>query len=259
MRCCCTTDGLQSMDMHLWLLSMRTMFGGMLRISQVERVQLQGHNLWFRPSGLHTTAWDLRVLCAVQTREGFQGRHRFSCRWKILYVKPGPWLYLTVWSEDAACDCGQLDSFEGWQVHCFNFAADVVWALQSFRCEFCPWDFAWHHWRDWILGGVDSLPQISTECPAEGNDASYRGWKHWRGTFFLGAYMDQQQKGMQPPYIRLVDGALLPAPLMGDKVEWLKGPLSPGEVTNILKGFLQCSDHNLTSHSLEGHDIELGC
>jgi hypothetical protein len=63
--------------------------------------------------------------------------------------------------------------------------------------------------------------------------------------------MDQQQKGMQPPYIRLVDGALLPAPLMGDKVEWLKGPLSPGEVTNILKGFLQCSDHNLTSHSLK--------
>ena len=90
------------------------------------------------------------------------------------------------------------------------------------------------------------------ECPAEGNGASYRGWKHWRGTFFLGAYMDnQQQKGMQPPYIRLVDGALLPAPLMGDKVEWLKRPLSPGEVTNILKGFLQCSDHNLTSHSLK--------
>ena len=72
------------MDMHLCL-----------RISQIERIQLQVHNLLFRPLGLHTTFFleggrfiqvctlrhgILGVLCAVQTPEGFQTRHRFSCR-----------------------------------------------------------------------------------------------------------------------------------------------------------------------------------
>ena len=49
----------------------------------------------------------------------------------------------------------------------------------------------------------------------------------------------------------LVQGALMPAPCMGDRVSWLKRPLSPGEVTNILKGFLQCEDPALSSHSLK--------
>ena len=44
---------------------------------------------------------------------------------------------------------------------------------------------------------------------------------------------------------------LLPAPALGEHVAWLKRPLSPGEVTNILKGFLQCGDQNLSSHSLK--------
>ena len=49
----------------------------------------------------------------------------------------------------------------------------------------------------------------------------------------------------------LVQGALLPAPSLGDRVEWMKRPLSLGEVTNILKGFLNCADRNLSSHSLK--------
>ena len=49
----------------------------------------------------------------------------------------------------------------------------------------------------------------------------------------------------------LVQGALVPAPSIGDHVSWLQRPLSPGEVTNILKGFLACSDGNLSSHSLK--------
>ena len=49
----------------------------------------------------------------------------------------------------------------------------------------------------------------------------------------------------------LIQGALLPAPLLGDKVSWLKRPLSPGEVTNILKGFLGIDDAALSSHSLK--------
>ena len=53
------------------------------------------------------------------------------------------------------------------------------------------------------------------------------------------------------PTSGLVQGALLPAPSLGDRVEWMKRPLSPGEVTNILKGFLNCSDKNLSSHSLK--------
>ena len=53
------------------------------------------------------------------------------------------------------------------------------------------------------------------------------------------------------PTSGLVQGALLPAPALGEHVAWLKRPLSPGEVTNILKGFLQCSDQNLSSHSLK--------
>ena len=49
----------------------------------------------------------------------------------------------------------------------------------------------------------------------------------------------------------LVDGALVPAPFVGDTMHWMKRPLSPGEVTAILKGFLQCDDTSLSSHSLK--------
>ena len=44
----------------------------------------------------------------------------------------------------------------------------------------------------------------------------------------------------------LVDGALVPAPLIGAAVQWMKRPLSPSEVTAILKGFLQCDDSALS-------------
>ncbi|CAL1131406.1 unnamed protein product [Cladocopium goreaui] len=53
------------------------------------------------------------------------------------------------------------------------------------------------------------------------------------------------------PTSRVVDGALMPAPLMGDSVQWLKRPLAPGEISGILKNFLKSSDENLTSHSLK--------
>lgn len=53
------------------------------------------------------------------------------------------------------------------------------------------------------------------------------------------------------PTSGLVDGALMPAPLMGESVQWLRRPLTPMEVSNILKGFLGCSDQSLTSHSLK--------
>ena len=43
----------------------------------------------------------------------------------------------------------------------------------------------------------------------------------------------------------------MPAPLMGDSVQWLKRPLAPGEISGILKNFLKSSDENLTSHSLK--------
>ena len=49
----------------------------------------------------------------------------------------------------------------------------------------------------------------------------------------------------------LVQGALMPAPCLGDRVAWMKRPLSPGEVTNILKGFLSSDDPALSSHSLK--------
>ena len=49
----------------------------------------------------------------------------------------------------------------------------------------------------------------------------------------------------------LVQGALMPAPCLGDRVTWMKRPLSPGEVTNILKGFLSSDDPALSSHSLK--------
>ena len=53
------------------------------------------------------------------------------------------------------------------------------------------------------------------------------------------------------PTSGIVDGALMPAPLMGDSVQWLKRPLAPGEISGILKNFLKSSDENLTSHSLK--------
>ena len=49
----------------------------------------------------------------------------------------------------------------------------------------------------------------------------------------------------------LIQGALQPAPVLGDRVSWLSRPLSPGEVTNILKGFLGSEDCTVSSHSLK--------
>ena len=49
----------------------------------------------------------------------------------------------------------------------------------------------------------------------------------------------------------LMQGALMPAPCLGDTVSWMKRPLTPGEVSNILKGFLACDDPALSSHSLK--------
>jgi hypothetical protein len=60
------------------------------------------------------------------------------------------------------------------------------------------------------------------------------------------------------PTSGLAQGALMPAPCMGDRVSWLKRPLSPGEVTNTLKGFLQCEDPGPVESQLESNDIELG-
>jgi hypothetical protein len=48
-----------------------------------------------------------------------------------------------------------------------------------------------------------------------------------------------------------IDGALMPAPSLGAFPSWLQRPLSPGEVTNILRGFLKSDDGSLTSHSLK--------
>ena len=53
------------------------------------------------------------------------------------------------------------------------------------------------------------------------------------------------------PTSGMVQGALMPAPTVGDTVNWMKRPLSAGEVTNILKAFLQSNDPCLSSHSLK--------
>ena len=53
------------------------------------------------------------------------------------------------------------------------------------------------------------------------------------------------------PTSGMVQGALMPAPTAGDTVNWMKRPLSAGEVTNILKAFLQSNDPCLSSHSLK--------
>ena len=53
------------------------------------------------------------------------------------------------------------------------------------------------------------------------------------------------------PVSGLVSGALMPAPIVGDHIAWMKRPLSAGEVTNILKGFLDTTDPSLSSHSLK--------
>ena len=48
-----------------------------------------------------------------------------------------------------------------------------------------------------------------------------------------------------------VQGALMPAPVVGDTVNWMQRPLSAGEVTNILKAFVRSDDPCLSSHSLK--------
>ena len=48
-----------------------------------------------------------------------------------------------------------------------------------------------------------------------------------------------------------VQGALCPAPKVGDFVTWLKRPLSASEISAILKSFLDCDDPDLSSHSLK--------
>ena len=53
------------------------------------------------------------------------------------------------------------------------------------------------------------------------------------------------------PTSGIVKGALLPAPMFGEKAEWSARPLSTGEVTSILKGFLKSDDQDLSSHSLK--------
>ena len=53
------------------------------------------------------------------------------------------------------------------------------------------------------------------------------------------------------PTSGLVEGAMMPAPIIGDHVAWMKRPLSAGEVSDILKGFLNSADPSLSSHSLK--------
>lgn len=53
------------------------------------------------------------------------------------------------------------------------------------------------------------------------------------------------------PVSGLIDGAFMPCPAVADSVNWLKRPLTPAEVTNIIRSFLQSSDDNLTSHSIK--------
>lgn len=48
-----------------------------------------------------------------------------------------------------------------------------------------------------------------------------------------------------------LNSAFMPAPAIGDKISWLRRPLTAAEVTAILRGFLACQDENLTSHSLK--------
>ena len=43
----------------------------------------------------------------------------------------------------------------------------------------------------------------------------------------------------------------MPAPVVGDTVNWMQRPLSAGEVTNILKAFVRSDDPCLSSHSLK--------
>jgi hypothetical protein len=67
----------------------------------------------------------------------------------------------------------------------------------------------------------------------------------------MGSFLDCKQEGMWPPYLGSVQGALVPAPIVGDCVSWMKRPLSAGEVMNTLKGFPQSNDSSLSSHSLK--------
>ena len=53
------------------------------------------------------------------------------------------------------------------------------------------------------------------------------------------------------PTSGMIQGAMMPAPILGDRLEWMKRPLSAGEVTGILKGFLKIDDSSLSSHSLK--------
>ena len=59
------------------------------------------------------------------------------------------------------------------------------------------------------------------------------------------------RKACDLPTSGLISGALMPTPMVGDYVSWMRRPLSAGEVTGILKGFLQTNDQLLSSHSLK--------
>lgn len=52
-----------------------------------------------------------------------------------------------------------------------------------------------------------------------------------------------------------IGGAFMPAPAISDKVEWLKRPLTPSEMTNVLRGCLDSIDSDLSSHSLKATNI----
>lgn len=68
----------------------------------------------------------------------------------------------------------------------------------------------------------------------------------------MGGQLDSKSKSVWPAHIRAGrwshDAGSNP---WRDFVDWMKRPLSAGEVTGILKGFLKCDDGSLSSHSLK--------
>lgn len=75
-----------------------------------------------------------------------------------------------------------------------------------------------------------------------GSGLSEVGWIHvW--------VMNRKEVGL--PTSGEINGALIPAPAVGDRASWLQKPLASSEITNIIRGFLDCQDLDLTSHSLK--------
>ena len=92
--------------------------------------------------------------------------------------------------------------------------------------------------------GAKNAQKKATLMPIlmDSNGICADGWlEHWI----------RNRKEAKLPVSGILDGALLPAPFFGQKLDWNTRPLRTEETTDILRSLLQCDDSQLSSHSLK--------